>query len=231
LIKTCLANGIENFVFSSTAAVYGVPQKSPIDEGAQLRPINPYGKSKLFTEMLLSDVACAYEGFNYVALRYFNVAGADRNGRIGQKYQKPTHLITRALKTALGDFDRLCVFGTDYDTPDGTAVRDYIHIDDLSAAHLLAIRYLKERRTNGIFNCGYGTGYSVAQVVESVKRVTGVDFPVHHMERRPGDPPALIADSSLIRGEMAWEPRFNDLDLIIRNAWEWENKLKREKDS
>ncbi len=229
LIKTCIANKIQNFVFSSTAAVYGIPEKSPISEEAALRPINPYGKSKLFTEMLLADVACACEGFNYVALRYFNVAGADRNGRIGQKYQKPTHLITRALKTAMGEYDKLSVFGTDYDTPDGTAIRDYIHIDDLSAAHLLALRYLKERRKNGIFNCGYGTGYSVAQVVDTVKKVTGSDFPVLYTDRRPGDPPALTADSSLIRREMGWQPRFDDLDLIIRNAWEWENKLKREK--
>ncbi len=229
LIKTCLANKIRNFVFSSTAAVYGIPERSLIDENAPLRPINPYGKSKLFTEMLLGDVACAHPGFNYIALRYFNVAGADRGGRIGQKYKQPTHLITRALKTALGEYDKLCVFGTDYDTADGTAVRDYIHIDDLAGAHLLALRYLKEQRKNGIFNCGYGTGYSVAQVVDSVKRVTGKDFPVEYTDRRPGDPPALIADSALIRRTMDWQPRFNDLDVIIRNAWEWENTLIREK--
>lgn len=230
LIKNCLANKIENFVFSSTAAVYGIPEKSPIDESATLKPINPYGKSKLFTEMLLGDVALAYPDFNYIALRYFNVAGADRGGRIGQKYQKPTHLITRALKTALGEYEKLCVFGTDYDTPDGTAVRDYIHIDDLANAHLLALNYLKERRGNGIFNCGYGTGYSVAQVVESVKRVTGNDFPVESTERRAGDPPALIADSSLIRKKIDWQPHCNDLDLIIRNAYEWEKTLLKEKD-
>ena len=226
LIRNCVKNGIRNFVFSSTAAVYGMPPVVPADETTPLNPINPYGDSKLFTEKVLKDTASAVGNFNYVALRYFNVAGSDKRVRIGQNYKKPTHLITLALRAALGDYPSLKVFGTDYDTPDGTAIRDYIHVDDLSAAHLLSLDFLKEKKESRILNCGYGRGGSVREVVEMVKRVTGVHFPVEDAPRRAGDSPSLVADSTLIRKELGWVPESDDLELIIRTAWEWEKKLK-----
>lgn len=226
LIKTCIETGIENFVFSSTAAVYGIPETAPIAETAIMTPINPYGKSKMVTEMLLSDVSKAYPYFNYIALRYFNVAGADREARIGQNYKNPTHLMTLALRTALGDYPHLNIFGTDYHTADGTAIRDYIHIDDLSNAHLLALEYLEAEKKSRVFNCGYGTGHSVMEVVNVTKEVTGIDFPAIPTDRRPGDPPELVADSTLIQKELGWKPLYNDLHYIIQTAWEWEKKLK-----
>jgi UDP-glucose 4-epimerase len=225
LLKACLANGVENFIFSSTAAVYGMPKKVPVDEKAPLLPINPYGSSKLVSEMLLRDVAAANPGFRYVALRYFNAAGSDRQTRIGQDYRQPTHLLTRALKTALGEFPRLEVFGSDYPTPDGTAIRDYIHVDDLSSAHLLALEYLKAGGKSAAFNCGYGIGHSVLDVIAAVKRVTGIDFTVVHAPRRPGDPAALIADAGRIRRDLGWAPNVPHLDEIVASAWNWEKKL------
>jgi UDP-glucose 4-epimerase len=225
LLKTCLENGVENFIFSSTAAVYGMPEKVPVDEKAPLLPINPYGGSKLFSEMLLRDAAAAHPGFRFVALRYFNAAGADRRARLGQNYRQPTHLLTRALKTALGEFPRLEVFGTDYPTADGTAVRDYIHVDDLASAHLLALEYLKAGGRSRAFNCGYGIGHSVLEVIAAAKRVTGVDFPVVHSPRRPGDPAVLVADSKLIRRELGWSPQVPALNDIVASAWHWEKKL------
>ena len=225
LIKTCLENGVENFIFSSTAAVYGMPEKVPVDEKAPLLPINPYGGSKLVSEMLLRDAAAANPGFHYVALRYFNAAGADRQARIGQDYRQPTHLLTRALKTALRQFPKLEVFGTDYPTPDGTAIRDYIHVDDLASAHLLALEFLKTKKQSRVFNCGYGIGHSVHDVVAAAKRVSGIDFPVVHTARRPGDPAALIADAGLIRRELGWKPDVPHLDDIVASAWNWEKKL------
>jgi UDP-glucose 4-epimerase len=229
LIKTCVETGIENFVFSSTAAVYGIPERIPVNEATVMNPINPYGKSKVFTEMLLEDISIAYPGFNYVALRYFNVAGADSQVRIGQNYKNPTHLITLALRAALGDYPYLNIFGTDYDTPDGTAIRDYIHIDDLSNAHLLALDFLKAEKKSQIFNCGYGMGHSVSEVVKAAKEVTGIDFSTKPADRRPGDPPALVADSSLIQKELKWEPKYNDLAYILKTSWEWEKKLREQK--
>ncbi|MEN8155008.1 MAG: UDP-glucose 4-epimerase GalE [Acidobacteriota bacterium] len=226
LIRNCVKNGIENFVFSSTAAVYGIPDKVPADEATPLIPINPYGDSKLFTEKVLRDTSEAVDNFNYIALRYFNVAGSDKEVRIGQNYKKPTHLITLALRAALGEYPSLKVFGTDYDTADGTAVRDYIHVDDLSKAHLLSLKFLKERKESRVLNCGYGKGSSVREVVEMVKKVTGVNFTVEDAPRRAGDSPELTADSSLIRKELKWVPESDDLELIIKNAWEWEKKLK-----
>jgi UDP-glucose 4-epimerase len=226
LIQTCIKTGIENFVFSSTAAVYGIPEKIPVAETAPMIPINPYGKSKVVTEMLLNDVTAAYPDFNYIALRYFNVAGADSQARIGQNYKKPTHLMTLALRAALGEYPQLKVFGTDYDTRDGTTIRDYIHIDDLSSAHLLALDYLKKEKKSRVFNCGYGTGSTVSEVVKVTKAVTGIDFAVVPSDRRAGDPPALVADSGLIQAELGWKPQFNDLHYIIKTAWEWEKKLK-----
>lgn len=226
LIQTCIRNNIENFVFSSTAAVYGIPKKIPVPETAHLLPINPYGKSKLMTEMILEDVSAAYPYFHYIALRYFNVAGADSQVRIGQDYKKPTHLMTLALRAALGDYPGLKIFGSDYDTPDGTAVRDYIHIDDLANAHLLALEYLKTQKKNRVFNCGYGVGRSVFEVVKITKEVTGIDFHTDLCGRRQGDPPALVADSRRIQTELGWKPQFNDLHYIIKTAWEWEKKIK-----
>jgi UDP-glucose 4-epimerase len=225
LVKACIESGIEHFVFSSTAAVYGMPEKIPVTESTPLNPINPYGKSKLVTEMLLKDVATAYPGFNYTALRYFNVAGSDPGTRIGQNYRNPTHLITLALKTALGRYPHLNIFGTDYATPDGTAIRDYIHVDDLSKAHLLALDFLITKKESRVFNCGYGAGHSVLHVINSAKRVTGIDFPCVPTERRPGDPPELVANSTALQGELGWKPLYNDLDYIIQTAWAWEKKL------
>jgi UDP-glucose 4-epimerase len=229
LIKTCIEQNVENFVFSSTAAVYGIPEKIPVNEQSELRPINPYGTSKMFTELLLRDVSTVTDTFNYVALRYFNVAGADRANRIGQNYKNPTHLITLALKTALGEFPELKIFGNDYNTPDGTAIRDYIHIDDLSDAHLLALDYLKKNHKSKIFNCGYGKGYSVLDVVKGVKDITRIDFKIENSKRREGDPPILVADSRLIQETLNWKPKYNDLHYIIKTAWEWEKKLKKQR--
>ncbi len=226
LINVCLAENIENFVFSSTAAVYGMPETVPITEDMVMNPINPYGKSKVVTEMVLKDVSEAHPGFNYIALRYFNVAGADKDARIGQNYPKVTHLMTLALRAASGERKGLKVFGTDYDTPDGSAIRDYIHVDDLATAHLLALDYLKTEKNSRIFNCGYGNGLSVRQVIRAAKEVTGIDFPVEDADRRAGDPPQLIADSSLIQNELGWKPQYNDIHYIVKTAWEWEKKLK-----
>jgi UDP-glucose 4-epimerase len=214
--------GIKNFIFSSTAAVYGNPQEIPIKESAPLNPINPYGQSKAFVEGILKDLALADSSFRYVSLRYFNVAGADPEGRIGQSYKNATHLITRALKTAKGEYEKLYIFGTDYPTPDGTCIRDFIHVDDLAEAHVLALEYLLEGGNSDIFNCGYGHGYSVKEVVEAAKKVTGIDFPVEETGRREGDPAALVADSSRLKEKLGWKPKYDDLEFIIKTAWNWE---------
>ena len=226
LIETCIDSEIENFVFSSTAAIYGMPKKLPITENDVLAPINPYGKSKLVTEMILKDISNVTNHFNYIALRYFNVAGADSGGQLGQNYEKPTHLITLALRAALGDYKDLKMFGTDYDTPDGTAIRDYIHIDDLANAHILALKYLKKEKQSNVFNCGYGQGKSVLEVVNSAKKITGVNFKVINSERRDGDPANLVADSSKIRKLLGWVPKYDNIDYILKSAWEWEKTLK-----
>jgi UDP-glucose 4-epimerase len=223
LIDICLKYEVDKFIFSSTAAVYGIPEKIPVTEDMPLQPINPYGASKTMVERVLSEVA-AINNFRYVALRYFNVAGADRLSRIGQARKDATHLITVSLRTALGRYDRLNIFGTDYATADGTCIRDYIHVDDLSEAHVLALEYLAAGGRSKVYNCGYGHGYSVKEVVNKVKEVTRLDFPVRYVERRPGDPPALIAETSKIRQELGWTPRYNDLEYIIRTAWDWEKK-------
>ena len=224
LIEMCTRYNVTKFIFSSTAAVYGIPEKVPVTEDALLLPINPYGASKLMVEQALRDVSLSSD-LRYVALRYFNVAGADPMSRIGQRYKEATHLITLSLRTALGLKDELNVFGTDYDTPDGTCIRDYIHVDDLIKAHMLALGYLLAGNKSRVFNCGYGHGYSVREVVEKVKQVTGVDFRVNETARRAGDPPSLIADSSRIRGELGWRPDHDDLEYIIRTAWQWEKLL------
>lgn len=226
LFQTVRELGIGRLIFSSTAAVYGMPEQLPVTEETPLAPINPYGASKMMSERFLADLAAADEAFRYTALRYFNVAGAAAAGEIGQFYRNPTHLITRALKTALGVFPRLEIFGTDYPTPDGTCIRDYIHVEDLAAAHLAALEDLLAGGRGGIFNCGYGHGYSVREVVDAAREVTGRDFPVVCSPRREGDPPALVADSSRIRRELGWQPKRDDLATIVADAWRWEGKLR-----
>ena len=218
--------GVKNFIFSSSAAVYGIPEKIPISEEAPLNPINPYGETKATVERILRDLANSGSGFRYISLRYFNVAGADPEGKIGFAYPEPTHLIIRALKTAKGEFEKLEIYGTDYPTPDGTCIRDYIHVMDLAEAHLLALEYLLDVGESDILNCGYGRGFSVREVVETVKKITGVDFKVVEAPRRPGDPAALVADNSKIKKKFNWKPKYDDLEFIIQTAWNWEKKLK-----
>jgi len=181
--------------------------------------------TKVMIERVLADLAAATD-FRYVALRYFNVAGADPGGELGQAYREATHLITRALKTAHGEFAKLYIYGTDYPTPDGTCIRDYIHVDDLAEAHVQALDHLFKTGQSDVMNCGYGSGYSVREVVETAKRVTGVDFPVEETGRRAGDPPALVADSTKLMQATGWKPKFNNLEYIIKTAWEWEKKLR-----
>ncbi len=222
LLKAMKKAGVNYFIFSSTAAVYGNPDKVPINEDFPLNPINPYGESKTFVEKILKYFSEAEKDFNYISLRYFNVAGASPDGKIGQKYKNPTHLITRALKTAKGEYEKLSIFGTDYPTKDGTCIRDYIHVVDLAEAHILALEYLFENRKSEIFNLGYGKGYSVKEVVQAVKEVTKIDFKVEETDRRPGDPAELVADSSKAQKKLGWKPKYNDLHTIISTAWKWE---------
>ncbi len=223
LLEAVAENNIEYLIYSSTAATYGMPEKMPVDEATPLAPINPYGASKMMIERVLADLS-ASRNFHYIALRYFNVAGADPEGRIGQAYKEATHLITRSLKTAKGECDKLLIYGTDYPTPDGTCVRDYIHVDDLALAHLLALTYLMKTKKSDVMNCGYGHGFSVRQVVESAKKVTGINFTTVDAPRRPGDPPVLTADSSKLKKATGWRPNHDDLEYIIQTAWEWEKK-------
>lgn len=225
LLEILVEEGVDKFIFSSTAATYGIPEKMPVTEDTPQRPINPYGASKLVIEGVLRDLSIAKK-MNYVALRYFNVAGADEKCRIGQAYKYATHLITRALKTAKGEFEKLTIFGTDYPTKDGTCIRDYIHVDDLADAHIIALEYLMKGGPSDVFNCGYGHGFSVKEVIREVKKVTGIDFKVVEGDRREGDPPILIAGNQKIKEKLHWQPKFDDLDYIIKTAWEWEKKLK-----
>ncbi len=220
--------GVKNFIFSSSAAVYGIPEEIPVDEEAQLNPINPYGETKATVERILRDLSDSGRDFRYVSLRYFNVAGADPDRRIGFAYPNPTHLIIRAVKTAAGEFSKLYVYGTDYPTPDGTCIRDYIHVVDLAEAHVLALEYLLSGGESLTLNCGYGRGYSVLEVIEEVKRITGVDFPVEEAPRREGDPPVLVAKAERIRSILGWKPRYDSLEDIVKTAWEWE-KVYRER--
>ncbi|MEN6321057.1 MAG: UDP-glucose 4-epimerase GalE [Syntrophaceae bacterium] len=226
LLVAMTSAGIKHFIYSSTAAVYGIPVKIPVDESAALKPINPYGMTKIMVEKILQDLSTAID-FHYIALRYFNVAGADPEARIGQAYRKPTHLITRALKTAKGEFEKLSIYGKDYPTPDGTCIRDYIHVDDLARAHVKALDYLMDMEESDILNCGYGRGFSVKEVVSTVKEVTGINFAVEEVDRRPGDPPALIADCTRLKTLTGWEPNYDDLAFIVKTAWKWEKELNR----
>lgn len=221
LLEAMINNGVSCLIYSSTAQVYGIPVKIPVAERALLNPINPYGASKVMVEQILKDLSGASD-FKYIALRYFNVAGADPGGELGQAYPGAIHIITRSLKTAKGDFEKLLIYGSDYPTPDGTCIRDYIHVSDLAWAHVLALNYLKETGRSGVMNCGYGHGFSVKEVVEKVKKVTGIDFKVEKTGRRAGDPPALVADSAQLRATTGWTPRYDDLEFIIGTAWNWE---------
>lgn len=224
LLEEAVAHNIKHFIFSSTAAVYGMAGDRPVDEDARLHPMSPYGRSKLMTEWMLEDVTKAHD-LEFVALRYFNVAGADRQGRSGQSTPQATHLIKVACQAALGQREKMDIFGTDFDTPDGSCVRDYIHVSDLIAAHMKALDYLQAGGQSQIFNCGYGTGHSVIEVVEAVKRVSGVDFVAQPTGRRAGDPAMIVAKSDKIRTHLGWQPQFDDLDGIISDALKWENHL------
>ena len=223
LLNAMADAGVRNFIFSSTAAVYGNPEKVPILEDAPIQPINPYGRSKAFIETVLRDVSAAKD-FRYVALRYFNAAGADHKTRIGERHNPETHLIPLVLKTAKGERPSIGINGTDYATPDGTCVRDYIHIVDLADAHTLALNYLMDGGASDVFNCGYGHGYSVREVIQAARSVTGKDFKVVESLRRAGDPPILVADNSKIKRQLNWQSRYDDLTAIIKTAWEWEKK-------
>ena len=221
LLQAMKRSNIKLLIFSSTAAVYGIPKEVPVKEQSPTHPISPYGWSKLFSEQAIEDFSKA-EGIKYGILRYFNVAGADPEGKIGQVSKNPTHLILRALKTAKGEFPHLEVYGTDYPTPDGTCIRDYIHVMDLCQAHLDVLNYLMSGGESEVFNVGYGKGYSVLEVIETVKKVTGVDFKVVTAQRRAGDPPEIVADPSKIKQVVGWEPAYDDLSYIIKTAWDWE---------
>jgi UDP-glucose 4-epimerase len=224
LIEAAIAAQIRRFIFSSTAAVYGEPSVNPITEEAAPAPINPYGRSKLMVEWMLEDVAKAKD-FSYIALRYFNVAGADPAGRLGQSTPNATHLIKVAVQAALGHRAGMDVFGTDYPTPDGTCVRDYIQVSDLIAAHLLALGHLRSGGKSLVLNCGYGRGHSVKEVIDVVKKISGSDFPVRVTGRRAGDPAMLVAGADRIRTLLKWQPRYDNLTEIVRQAYEWERKL------
>ncbi len=224
LIAAAVAAGIPRFVFSSTAAVYGNPSVNPVFEDAVLNPMSPYGRSKLMSEWMLRDTHAAH-GLQFAALRYFNVAGADPKGRTGQSTPRATHLIKVACQTALGQRDHLEVFGTDYQTPDGTCIRDYIHVSDLVAAHLDALRYLRAGGESGIFNCGYGRGFSVLEVARAVERASGRKLDLKLTERRAGDPAAIVAGADRARTILGWKPRHDDLDGIVASALAWENHL------
>jgi UDP-glucose 4-epimerase len=226
LIKIAVEAGVPHFIFSSTAAVYGMPDENPVFEDAPLRPISPYGTSKMMTELMLADAAAAHD-LTYAALRYFNVAGADPRGRAGQSTANATHLIKTAVQTALGRRPGMTVFGTDYDTEDGTCVRDYIHVSDLAAAHLDALDYLRGGGESRVLNCGYGRGFSVREVIDAVERAAGVRLNVSDGERRAGDAPALVAGASAIREVLGWSPKLDDLDTIVAHALAWERVLAR----
>jgi UDP-glucose 4-epimerase len=226
LIAAAVRHRVPRFVFSSTAAVYGNPGNEPVFEDAVVKPISPYGTSKLMTEWMLRDSHYAY-GLQYAALRYFNVAGADPKGRSGQSTPRATHLIKVACQTALGSRAELEVFGTDYDTPDGTCIRDYIHVSDLVTAHLDALKHLRNGGESGVFNCGYGTGYSVLEVIRAVERAVGRKLDVKLAGRRAGDPAAIVAGAEKVRRVLGWRPHHQDLDDIVASALAWERHLQR----
>ncbi len=227
LLECCRAANVRQFVFSSTAAVYGIPAGGVASEDSPLAPINPYGTSKLMSEWLLRDLSQATD-FRYVSLRYFNVAGSDPQGKIGQATRKATLLIKVACEAAVGKRSHVSVYGSDYATPDGTGVRDYIHVDDLACAHLNALDYLRRGGDAAVLNCGYGHGYSVRQVLDSVQRVSGKALVIREEPRRDGDPPSLVAKAERVRQLLGWEPQLDDLDGIVRTSLRWEETLLRQ---
>jgi UDP-glucose 4-epimerase len=227
LLECCMAAGVRQFVFSSTAAVYGIPPGGIASEDMPLAPINPYGSSKLMSEWILRDLA-AVSDFRYVSLRYFNVAGSDPEGRVGQATRRATLLVKVACEAAVGKRDHVSIYGTDYDTPDGTGVRDYIHVEDLARAHLDALDYLRRDGAAVVLNCGYGHGYSVREVLESVQRLAGKPLVIKEEARREGDPPTLIARAQHIRSRLGWTPRLDNLDAIVESSLRWERALQRE---
>jgi UDP-glucose 4-epimerase len=224
LIEAAIRSGVRRFIFSSTAAVYGNPERVPVREEDPTVPLSPYGRSKLMTEWMLRDAGAAH-GLKHCILRYFNVAGADPLGRTGQSTRGATHLIKVAVETALGARPKIEVYGTDYPTPDGTCIRDYIHVCDLVQAHCAALAYLRAEGPSVTLNCGYGRGFSVLEVIEAVKRVSGSDFAVELAGRRPGDPAQIVAAAERPRSMLGWHPRFDDLETIVRHALAWERKL------
>ncbi|MEA2029110.1 MAG: UDP-glucose 4-epimerase GalE [Campylobacterota bacterium] len=225
LIEMCVKYGVNRFIFSSTAAVYGEPDIVPISESLPTNPINPYGMSKLMSEQVLQDSAKAHEDFKFVILRYFNVAGASADNSIGEAHIPETHLIPLIVHAAIGKREKIMIFGDDYDTSDGTCIRDYVHVEDLALAHIEALNYLKKGNESDIFNCGYGHGYSVKEVVDTVREVSGVNFKVQIASRRVGDPAQLIADNAKIQSKMGWKPKFDNLELICQSALDWEKKM------
>lgn len=228
LIEMSVRAGVKHFIFSSTAAVYGMPDVSPVNEDVVLKPMSPYGVSKLMTEWMLRDIAAAHP-ITYTALRYFNVAGGDPKGRVGQSTANATHLIKVACQTALGQRSHIEVFGDDYPTPDGTCIRDYIHVSDLVAAHTAALNYLRAGGTSLVANCGYGHGFSVREVLGAVERAAGHAFEIRQAARRPGDPASVVSDPTRIKSVLGWAPRLDDLDLIVAHAYAWEAMLAQKK--
>lgn len=223
LLHCCQQFNVNKFVFSSTAAVYGEPQENPVSESCPTNPINPYGWSKLMSERMIRDYGFS-SNFKYVILRYFNVAGADLAGRIGQSSAKASHLIKVACDAALGNRPDVGIFGTDFDTPDGTGIRDYIHVEDLASAHLDALHYLERGGESEILNCGYGQGYSVREVLAKLKEISGIDFPVTESPRRSGDPACVIACGDRLREVLGWQPQYNNLETILKTTYAWEQK-------
>ena len=224
LLQCCVEAGVKNFIFSSTAAVYGIPATERVDENSPNQPINPYGTSKLMTEWMLKDLGHA-SNLNYVILRYFNVTGADPEGRIGQSTKKATLLTKVACEAAVGKRPNVSIFGTDYPTPDGTGVRDYIHVEDLASAHIAALNYLNDGGASTTLNCGYGHGYSVREVLDAVGKANGSPLSIIEQPRRAGDPPSLVADNSKILTTLDWKPQFDDLDKIVHHSLNWEKHL------
>ncbi|MBL8572356.1 MAG: UDP-glucose 4-epimerase GalE [Hyphomicrobiaceae bacterium] len=224
LIASAVRHGVKAFIFSSTAAVYGEPERFPVGEDDRKLPTSPYGMSKLMVERILADTSAAH-GLPYAALRYFNVAGADPAGRTGQSTAGATHLIKVACETGLGKRDRLTIFGTDYDTHDGTGVRDYIHVSDLAEAHALALQYLRDGGTSFVANAGYGSGFSVLDVVKAIEANLGLKLPVTYEARRPGDVGAVVARNERIRSLLPWQPRYQDIDKIVATTLAWERSL------